>query len=147
MLIERKKERKNIYFSSTMHTHVKATGYIVCTWMLIVYVALRIENTSTPCETFVRHTEGGCLSCLMLMLCAGRKVTGYGRRPCFNPETWWVQSQKTALNTSVMIINDKKCSQRGGRGRGGEGGGNTWMVHISRQYLQVETILKVCSIS
>jgi hypothetical protein len=28
---ERKKERKNIYFSSIMHTHVKATGYIVCT--------------------------------------------------------------------------------------------------------------------
>jgi hypothetical protein len=70
-----------------------------------LYVALRIVNTSTPCETFVRHTEGGCLRWLMLMQCAGRKVTGYGRRPCFNPETCRVNMRlpETTVETEANV--------------------------------------------
>ena len=101
---ERKKERIFIFFHNA-HTYKGNWLYSMYMNVGCLYVALRKVNTNTPCETFVRHTEGGCLSCLMLMLCAGRKVTGYGRRPCFNPETWWVQSQKTALNTTVIVIN------------------------------------------
>ncbi len=85
-------ERKKEYLFFFHNAHTCRGNWLYSMYMNVgcLYVALRKVSTSTPCETFVRHTEGGCLSCLMLMLCAGRKVTGYGRRPCFNPETWWV---------------------------------------------------------
>ena len=69
---ERKKERIFIFFHNA-HTYKGNWLYSMYMNVDYLYVGLRIVNTSTPCETFVRHTEGGCLRCLMLMLCAGRK--------------------------------------------------------------------------
>ena len=72
---ERKKERKKEYLFFFHNAHTYKGNWLYSMYMNVdyLYVALRIVNTSTPCETFVRHTEGGCLRCLMLMLCAGRK--------------------------------------------------------------------------
>jgi hypothetical protein len=77
---ERKKERILIYLPQCTHI-IEIVSMYICE-LVNVYVALRTENTSTPCEV-VRHTEGKCPGCMVLVLCAWEK----GDWPCFNPET------------------------------------------------------------